>query len=172
MLPIGSLIQETRVALGLTQAELSRRASVSLPSIQNIENGRSENPSLETISSLFVTLGLELCAAPKKPDWNAFIACGAPLTAPKKTRLPEPSFELLLESLRSVCLYLSVKMGTQNREGLAAQAVLLALKSYYPSLYRKHCARSSLFSDFYPKHLSGALIKLKRQTATSLAAYL
>jgi transcriptional regulator with XRE-family HTH domain len=170
MLPLAHLIRETRVGLGMTQSELSRRASVSLPSVQTIESGRAENPSLETLSSILKTLGLEMTVAPREPDWNALIACGAPLTV-SKGRRPQPSAELLLDSLRSACLYFSHKKES-SRERVSLEALLLAIKSYYPSFYRKHCARSSLFNEFLPKELTGSLIKLKRQASFLLAEYL
>jgi transcriptional regulator with XRE-family HTH domain len=176
----GTLIRETRIALGLTQVELATQAGVSLPSVQNIESGRATNPSVETLSALFSVLGLELAVKPKEPDWDTLIACGAPLTPHHSKRLKQirPTADVLLRSLRQACSYLSrgKKGSTQepreSREELGVQALLLALKYHYPTFFRNNCSRASLLVQFCPENPNGPQIKLKRQATAVLATYL
>jgi transcriptional regulator with XRE-family HTH domain len=55
----GSLVREARRRVGITQAELARRASTTQSAIARLERDRV-SPSLETVAELVRACGLEL----------------------------------------------------------------------------------------------------------------
>ncbi len=56
---LGATLKHQREHLGLSQPDLYKLCGVSIPTIQNIENNRS-NPSYRTLSKLCGALKLEL----------------------------------------------------------------------------------------------------------------
>lgn len=59
MLDISSIIKARRIVLGISQEDLAEMSGVSIATIKTIETGKA-NPSLRTLESLAVILGLEL----------------------------------------------------------------------------------------------------------------
>lgn len=59
MLDISSIIKARRTVLGISQEDLAEMSGVSIATIKTIETGKA-NPSLRTLESLAVILGLEL----------------------------------------------------------------------------------------------------------------
>ncbi len=172
MLSISFLVRDYRKNLGLTQSELAQISKISLPNIQKIEAGRG-NPSFSTLTALLEALGLSISIQFAPVDWDLLAACGAPLLATKKSNLPAPSSQQLLKALRSACLEMKNHThGTDPRKLEIIQALLLAIRSYYPSFYRLNIHPSPLFLGFFPKKLTGRIIQLKRQSAARLSAFL
>lgn len=60
---VGAAVRGARTRLGLSRAELGRRAGLSLNSVQMLEAGTS-NPTLDTLLRVTAVLGLELSAQP------------------------------------------------------------------------------------------------------------
>lgn len=60
---LGGLLRGFRQAAGLTQAELARRAGLSLGSIRDLEQGRTRQPERGTLMALATTLGLNSAQA-------------------------------------------------------------------------------------------------------------
>ena len=54
-----SIIKQRRVLLGITQQDLSDFSGVGLRTIRQMEAGES-NPSIETLSKILDTLGMEI----------------------------------------------------------------------------------------------------------------
>jgi transcriptional regulator with XRE-family HTH domain len=174
MLQLIKIIKKYRIHMGFTQSDLAHAARISLPSLQNLESGKSKNPSLETLIPIFSVLGLTLEIQHKPANWDLLALCGAPLSSSQHSRI-RPTPDLLLNSLRLACSELELKKVTthqNSRELLATQALLLALATYFPHFFRKNCHKSTLLMQFYPKTPTGPMIKLKRQTAAILATYL
>ena len=69
MIKIGDKIRQRRELLGLLQPQLSGLSGVNTRTIQLVEQGKG-NPSLETLLSLIVPLGLNLELVLKKPLQN------------------------------------------------------------------------------------------------------
>ena len=69
MITIGDKIRQRRELLGLLQPQLSGLSGVNTRTIQLVEQGKG-NPSLETLLSLIVPLGLNLELVLKKPLQN------------------------------------------------------------------------------------------------------
>lgn len=59
MLDLSSIIKNRRTVLGISQEDLAEMSGVSIATIKTIETGKA-NPSLRTLESLAVILGLEL----------------------------------------------------------------------------------------------------------------
>jgi transcriptional regulator with XRE-family HTH domain len=57
--PLAKRIRELRLGGGLTQDALAEAAGISRQQIQNLEVGRSENPSASTLHKLAKALGIE-----------------------------------------------------------------------------------------------------------------
>ncbi|KAB2908508.1 MAG: helix-turn-helix domain-containing protein [Ignavibacteriales bacterium] len=64
---IGAKIRQLRKAYGLTQKELADLSGISLRNVIDIERG-SANPSLDGLTTLCLSLGLELKVEVKKNE--------------------------------------------------------------------------------------------------------
>lgn len=56
--PLGRLILERRISLGLTQEELARRAGMSHSAVSRLENGERVRPRTSTLTGLAAALGV------------------------------------------------------------------------------------------------------------------
>ncbi|MBI3555123.1 MAG: hypothetical protein HY074_02520, partial [Deltaproteobacteria bacterium] len=80
----------------------------------------------------------------------------------------------LIEELPKACFVLASALAIEDRERKieAIQALILALKSHFPSFYRQWFQSCPAVSRYEPTSVSEKLIKLKRQAVASLAKYL
>ncbi len=62
---IGNDIKERRKALKVTQPQLAALAEISVNTLYKIERGQA-NPTLDTLTKIANTLGLEVCLQVKK----------------------------------------------------------------------------------------------------------
>lgn len=53
-------IKQTREAVGLTLAEVSRRSGIDQPALSRLENGRNKNPTLDTLWRYAAAVGRRL----------------------------------------------------------------------------------------------------------------
>ncbi len=175
---LSRVLRESRLRQGLTQSKLAFESGVSLPAIQQLESGRG-NPSLSTLEALFNSLRLKLRAEPEVgADWDFLAACGAPLTtggsAPQGG--PRPTAPGLARALRAAALDEVAADGKEAggagaRRRDALSALLLALKTHYPSWYAKNC-RSPALRRLTPVRPEGRHLKLRRMALDRLAEYL
>lgn len=165
-------IRETRLSLGMTQAELSARAGVSLATVQNVEAGTA-NPALSTLRRLLAALGLVLDVRPGGADWDALASLGLPLSSQGAARQPV-RIDDLPELIAQAALELSDETAgaPQQRKRESLQALLLALSSHFPSVYRKWFRRAPLVNALLPATPSGRHIKLARIALARLATQL
>jgi transcriptional regulator with XRE-family HTH domain len=158
--------------LGISQLELSHLSRVSLATIQNLEAGRA-NPSLRILAPILRALGLELDLVETNADWDLLIDHGLPLSKHGSGE-QAPTAVSLLQHLRLAARDVDrgrITAGAERkRESL--DALLLALKTSFPSRYRKWFGRSPLFERLTPKRPSGRVIKLKRIAEARLGEYL
>jgi transcriptional regulator with XRE-family HTH domain len=180
-----SNIREARRLQGLTQTELAYRSGVSLPTIQNMETGRA-NPTLVTLNAVLGVLGLELRSEPRGADWDELVRCGAPLmigegpTADgQENRIIReshrgPTPDLLLKNLRDACLELRHVSGTTDldRKRDVVQALVLAIRSHFPTFYGKNVAGIELYEQHLSAPVTGRTIRLAREAVANLARYL
>lgn len=179
-------MRDARRQQGLTQAELARRAGVSLPTVQNIEGGRA-NPSLSTLDGVLDALGLRLRVEPRPADWAALAACGAPLTIIDPPASPHraagssagapyrPTPERLLRSLRDAAR----ELGTEppdaeghERKRKAVQVLLMALRDHFHDFFRENLAGGPLYAHLISEDLDGRVVKGVREAVPVLATYL
>ena len=64
---IGTTIKQKRKELGLTQAELAKRANLSRTTLSKVENGYFGNISVATLENILSTLGLTIKLEAKNP---------------------------------------------------------------------------------------------------------
>ena len=174
MIDYGQQVRSLRIGLGLTQTRLAHLAGISLPSIQNIEAGKA-NPAISTLSALFEVLGLDLRCEPRPANWRALIRCGAPLSGATGESRVLPTREELVSHLRHACAELSLREAVPAedlRKQEAVAAMLLAIKIHFPALYRQSLEGSHFVREQLPKHITGRMIKLKRQALARLVTYL
>lgn len=170
MKELAQRLRESRRLAGLTQAELSGLAQVSLATLQNVEAGRA-NPSLLVLSRLLAPVGLELGCRPLAPDWDLLCGLGLPL-APQRAVRARPSGPLLLNQLRLAALELSRDVPDRERKLEATKALLFALCTHFPTFFKERVEKSPLLSELVPRELSGRVIRLSRVAVRILAEYL
>jgi transcriptional regulator with XRE-family HTH domain len=175
-----AMIKSARERLGLSQSALAHAAGVSLPSIQNLEAGRA-NPGIKLLEPVFSVLGLTISVQAAPADWDQLAFCGVPLTSHARPRrapiMIRPTGSRLVQLLGLAASELShvapTAESTRKREAIAA--TLVAIQDYYPTFYRKHCARVPALRDLLPSdpaRLDGRLIKLKRLALARISEYL
>ena len=169
---IDQTIRYTRRSLGISQTDLAVRAGVSLATLQNLEAGRA-NPSLSTLERLLEPLGLGLEVQPREADWEAVAALGLPLRGQGPRGLPVDEASLLNHIHRAALdLARQPDLPDRERKSECLQALLLAIRSHFPSRYKRWFRRSPLIRDLLPNELSGRLIKLSRIARQPLAEIL
>jgi len=60
-------LEDQRIALGLSKAELARRVGVRPEAVRRLLSGHHANPTLSTVVSLASALGLDIVAVPADP---------------------------------------------------------------------------------------------------------
>jgi len=169
---VNQAIRHTRRSLGISQTDLAVRAGVSLATLQNLEAGRA-NPSLSTLEKLLEPLGLGLELRPREADWNAVAALGLPHREQGPRGLPVDAASLLTHIHRAALdLERRPEQPDRERKSECLQALLLAIRSHFPSRYRRWFRRSPLIRDLVPDEPSGRLIKLARIARQPLAEIL
>ncbi|MFM8269420.1 MAG: helix-turn-helix domain-containing protein [Pseudomonadota bacterium] len=161
----GQTISSQRKRLGLSQSELAFQSKVSLPTIQKLEAGTG-NPSLETMEALLLVLGYSISFHPREADWEFLQACGLPLTGHFNQAI-KPNKERLQQEIRLALT--TLKEEGRKKESLLA--LLLALKTHYPSIY-KPLEKSELVRDAEIQLNQPKLIKLKRIALSKLSKFL
>jgi len=169
---IAQRLREGRRKAGLTQAELSRLADVSLATVQNVEAGRA-NPSWQVLSGLLAPVGLALECRRLAPDWDLLCVLGLPLS-PQRVVNARPSGPLLLAQLRLAALELEgdVPDPDRARKVEAVQALLFSLRAHFPTFFRGQVEKSPLLCALVPREPSGRIIRLSRVVVGILAEYL
>ena len=153
----------------MTQVALSAAAGVSLATVQNIEAGMA-NPSLATLRKLFGALGLRLGVRPGAADWDLLTSLGLPLASgesePRSAEIRD-----LPGQVGQAPLELSggEEGADQQRKLESLQALLLALRQHFPSIYRQWFGRVPIVRRLVPQEPSGRIIKLARVATARLA---
>lgn len=180
-LNLGKRLKQLRTAAGLSQAGLAQESGISMPTIQNLEAGKG-NPALDTIKRVGKVLGFDLEIKFAKADWEVFAHCGAPITTLRRSRFISGNLKLdsglLVQTVRSAALELFVSKGDAgidpdfDRKVDALCAVLLALRTHYPRLFKSNFSRSKAVMEFASLPVTGRMIKLRRQALSRLGTYL
>jgi transcriptional regulator with XRE-family HTH domain len=166
------LIAQQRRRLGHSQSALAFQSGVSLPTIQKIEAGIG-NPSLDTVEALISVLGYSIRFAPKLADWEFLQACGLPLTGEVSAAI-RPNKDRLLQETYSALIELEEVRDTEagvSRKKEALLALLLALKTHYPSVY-KEMKKNEWVQNAELQFNQSKLIKLKRIALSKLSKFL
>lgn len=159
-----------RKALGLTQQKLAELAAVSLPTIQNIENGIG-NPSLDILVKISQALGQRLSMEPLPVDWETLSYLGVPLhSVGKKQPLPRNFSTFLLKVRPALVAYENPKNSDRKIEALAA--TLLALKTHWPSLFNQLGPLKENANKLIGEQDLARLLKLRSLAISNLQAYL
>ena len=169
---IGREVRGARIALGLTQARLAERAGVSLPTVQNVEAGRA-NPAHRTLCRLLDPLGLSLEIGAPRGDWDALSAHGLPLGSGEARPARARAASLVrLVGDAALDLARSAAGPATERRREALQALLLAIRTHFPSFFRRSLGRSPAVRRVLPAEPSGRVLKLGRIARAEVARYL
>jgi transcriptional regulator with XRE-family HTH domain len=161
------LIQK-RKELGFTQQKIAELSEISLPTIQNIENGRA-NPSLEVILRISKVLGLEMTFQSQMPDWNRLASFAIPLSNNKsRSNATVDVASAMLELRKAVVFCLEQK---NDRQAEALAATILALKSYWPSVYKTFGPFREKMEMLLQRQDVGKLLKLRPLAADRLRRF-
>ena len=161
-------IRDYRQRLGWSQAELARRAEISLLTVHQFEAGRG-NPSLQVLEAMTRVLGTEIRFQAREPDWALLARMGVPITAPE-SRSPVPKRERFLDELLYAVLSVQdVHPATESRERETLRATLFALQSHYPTWFKRFLSRSTAVQGMIRQPITGREIKLRRIALQGLA---
>lgn len=163
-------VREARHELGMSQLDLSHEARVSLATVQNIEAGRA-NPSLATLGRILEALGLDIELVEKAADWDLLGDHGLPITRIGRAR-HQPGAATLLKHLRLAAREIDRAGAPDGRLRESLEALLLALRTSFPTRYRRWVRRAPLLERLTPEAPTGRVIKLRRIAASRLGEYL
>ncbi len=174
MLELSILIKSARENHGITQVDLARRAGVSLPTLQKIEAGQA-NPTIGIAEKILESLSFKIELKPIPVDWDRLSAYGAALTTFRETKKIIYSQEELLHLIYAGANEIQHRtvFGDQERKKEALQGLLLAIKTHYPSFFKRYFSKSKRITDFIDqKKITGKILKLRRYSLSYLAQYL
>lgn len=167
------LLIQQRKRLGLSQSALAFQSAVSLPTIQKLEAGAG-NPSLETMEALLPVLGYSIHFRPRAADWEFLQACGLPLMGRSVKSSIRTDKSRLIQEIRSALVELEdIKNPEEgvSRKKESLLALLLALKTHYPSVYQE-LKKSELIQIAETQLNQSKLLKLKRIALSRLSKFL
>lgn len=169
----GKVFTKTRQGLGYSQAQLAQMASVSLPTVQNLERGVATNPSIEVLEKIAHVLGLEIQIKLKDADWDLLAVCGAPLQTLADSK-KKVSKENLIQAVRECANEIASgkEIADRERKEKALSALISAIHDYYPSFYKKHFSRAHAIEKITANGYDGQIIKLRRIALANIAGYL
>ncbi len=108
-------------------------------------------------------------------DWDLLAALGLPLNC-FRVRRPRRSEGALCRhlghALTEVATRSAAAQDDRERKVEALQALVLALRLHYPSLYRRRLARSPRVRSLATDDPSGRVVRLARVALATLAEYL
>jgi putative transcriptional regulator len=167
-------LKELRLERGWSQVKLAQECQVSLPTIQNIEAEKA-NPTLDIISKILSSLGLDIRIEPKEFNVGLAIDLGVPLSdIPNEGILLTQSVQtpdnLAKEASYWIQLFKFKKF--QPREEEAVVSLLMAVKDHYPKYYQQRL-QCDLFEQKIQEHRkNGKCIKLRRLSLAEISQYL
>jgi hypothetical protein len=164
--------------------QLAIMAKTSLPTVQNLEAGRA-NPAWETMHPILESLGLTLSITYQEFNLDRLIVLGLPLFAEHTNDRFKNYLPTATALINEIFLLASAIQTSEHPESgneklsTALAALLLALSTHYPTLYKKYIKRSPLLASFLANATSnsnatskGKLFKLRRVALTRLGTYL
>lgn len=172
-------LKKQRQKLGISQSHLAHLSGLSLASIQNMEAGKA-NLSISNLASLLEVLGYDLKLVRRQVEWEKLICYGLPIL-PAKSLEKEArvrGIECLEKLLVGACaefVQRSEPGSHRNlREKEALQAMILALRDHFPSLFEEHFSSYKVIKELVPKNeqVTGKIIKLRRIAIDHLSSYL
>lgn len=171
---LGTAFRRRRLAMGLTRSAVSRVARVSPAAVRDIGAGRG-HPAPPTLRHVLRQVGMTVQGRSHPADWDLLAALGLPLN-PLRVRHPRRSEDALCShlerALEEVLTRSEAVQDDRERKIEALQALLLAIRLHYPSLYRRRLARSPRVRSLSTDDPSGRVVKLVRIALAALAEYL
>lgn len=150
-----------RQELGLTQADISQLSKISVAFIQLLESGKG-NPSLKTAEALMSCLDLELKIIEREPAWEDLPKVGVAIHPySQKIEWHGKKSEALIRRAYRFCRIHEA----YERERVALEAYLMALRDHYPLQFREFADMKEFLPDVPgPRH-----IKLRRISLAQLS---
>ena len=165
-------LKSIRKSFGYSQVQLAHLSQVSLPTIQNVE-AQKANLTIETLEKLLLPLGnLQVKISPPPFRYSLAIKLGAPLTSKGSEDFPgKPTPELLVSEAKSWVVLFSLRL-LSEREKQSLTALLMAIRSHYPSFYNESLNFPIFESMMKTNFKNGKVVKLKRLALHKVSSYL
>lgn len=173
MFHAGEMLKKLRERRMLSQRKFAQQAQISFRQIQRLEMNQSDI-TLGKLNKLLKQFYLELKIVAQEPHWNVLYHWGLPLHV-DDARKQKYSYKETMEQLKWAAHFL-----VENKHHVAYRrhwdsfkALLLALKTHYPSRF-KQCERYSKinFSNVFNLDvIEGRHIKLRNICLFSLSRY-
>lgn len=176
---IKKVLKKQRQDLGISQSNLAQLSGLSLASVQNVEAGKA-NLSISNLASLLEVLGYDLKLVRRQVEWEKLICYGLPILPAKSFEgdIGVPEIECLEKLLVGACAEFIQREepGSHRnlREREALQAMIMALRDHFPSVFQKRFAHYKVIQALNPRmeEVSGKIIKLRRIAIDRLSRYL
>ena len=173
MINLGSFIKELRNEKNLSQRELARFANISYRQIQRIENCQSDI-TLGKFCIFLQKFGLDLKVVAKEPDWNVLFNFGLPLNI-DNNRKRKYKYKTVVKNIILSSYFLLENKHNVNymRHYDSFKALLLALRTHYPSKFRKieDEYRINFSTSFDLNNIQGKHIKLRNICVFNLSSF-
>lgn len=175
MLFINKTLIQKRKELGVSQVKLAQLSGVSLPTIQNIEAGKS-NLSLALLEKLLLALNLRIQIFSQQIDWTKAIQLGIPITTDKSLKkISIKDYQNELDIFLNSLPVNKIEYGEDARAWEALTSYLWAFHDHYPKVFKSLTSykKTKKILDFNLKNLEvSRLIKLRRISLATLSSIL
>lgn len=165
MKEFGKLLRQLREEINLSQRSFAEMTGVSFRQIQRIEIGECD-PSLGTAQILLKAFKAELVETYQEPNWNLLSKIGLPLTTQRSTKIKQKlTWATISHEISYAAKYLYEHKNNAGGERYfdSLKALLLALKTHYPSKFKnlKSELQSSWLRYLDLESIRGRDIKLR-----------
>lgn len=173
MLKLNNYIKELRARRSISQRRLAVISNISFRQIQRLEKMQTDI-TVKKLDKFLNKFGSELKIKPKEPNWNVLFNFGLPLNI-KNTSIKKYSYKKIKESIIAASDFLYENKYNVNymRNYDSFKALLLALKTHYPSEFTKleNDFKIDFSKSFSLDKIEGRDIKLRNISLSMISDY-
>lgn len=165
-------IKNTRNKLGLSQQKLAELSGLSIATIQCLESSKS-NPTWDVLNRVLKVLSCDVQISPEKINWQNLsdygLGIAENLDSTEKREIWDK--KKFVKLIISACLSLENSNATQERERVALEALIFAVKNHYPSFFMENLD-IPIVKKFLPSDFTGKHLKLYRYSKKMVSRFL
>ncbi|MBI2027054.1 MAG: helix-turn-helix domain-containing protein [Deltaproteobacteria bacterium] len=169
---VASFVKQRRKSLGLTQMQLAITAGVSLPTVQNLEAGKT-NPTIKLFEKITSSLGCSMDVNSLQPDWDYLIHYGLSVSSIQEASKDQTfSFQhFAQEIIKATDDVMLHQQAERFKEALLA--LLCTLQIHYPTYFDYFFSQNQKILYFMKQKMDrGRIIKLSRMSLAVISKYL